>query len=183
MSPTERDYLIQLLHSAGKLSSSDLATLHKMIEQAARDDLYGTARLWKEHATGDVRMPRILLVAEIAQTRFEGQAARERPPVPLFGERDAEVARPSPGRNYTGPMVGTTPDYLVQRVESGDYVLHERQRLAGNMGTGEVAVHYPFAVHGGVGLVQPATHIVQPEINGPSLHAHRRDHAEMEHSL
>ena len=164
MNHTELNQLARRLEEATSLSNGERTALLRDVERAARQDLYGAAQLWRDHvpAAADLRMPTVLMVAEVVQRRFEGRADKDRAPVALYAERDSQVARPETGRDYRGPVVGLTPDYAVQRAENGDYILHERRTLTGavaHLDREDVAIRYPFAVRGGVGLVSR----VEPE--------------------
>lgn len=142
----------------------------------ARTDLYGAARLWEQYIPPGLKaqpgaMPTIVHVARISEHHFEGRARQERHDVAVPTERDCVVGRPMAQETYCGPIVGETPDYVVQRVESGDYILHSKAQLSYTESAGNnVAIRYPFNAMGGIGLVSANTPAYGRET------AHQREH-------
>ncbi len=141
---------------SGPCIADDLARL-------ARSDLYGAYRLWDQFATPELKAqpgatPTILYVARITEQHFEGRSRVERNDVVLHHERDCVVGRPMDQETYRGNIVGETPDYLVQKEERGDFILHSKANLTYSEAAGSnVSIRYPFSAIGGVGLVSANT--------------------------
>jgi len=157
--------LARRLETAHDLSHSDRVRLLKDIERYAKSDLYGASRLCKDHLskTADLRLPTVVMAADRIGKHFEERMRHRRPPVELHSEQDRQIRQPEDGREYRGPIVGTTPKCLIQRdLETGDYIVHARDTLTRSFEiTGNedaLAIKYPFAAIGGVGLVRDAEH-------------------------
>lgn len=138
----------------------DAKRLIDELERYAYQDLYGANRLWKEYASEKLRdqpeaKPLILRVADLSEKHFEGRPTQERNPVQLFDQRDAIVGRPEAGQRYEGKIVGNTPDYAVQQLDNGDFILHRRLSLTLDPSTlgKDVRINYPFSGIKGVGIV------------------------------
>lgn len=150
--------------------SVDAKRLIDELERYAYQDFYGANRLWKEYASEQLRTqpeakPLLLRVADISEKHFEGRATQERNPVQLFDQKDTVVGRPESGHKYEGKIVGNTPDYAVQQLENGDFILHRRRSLTLDPSTlgKDVRIHYPFGGVTGVGSVTIREHEHQTE--------------------
>ena len=157
--------LARRLESAHGLSNSERNVLLRDLERYAKTDLYGAARLTKDHLSksADLRLPTIVVAADRIGKHFEERMRQPRRPVELYGEQDRQIRQPEDGREYKGPVVGTTPNCLIQRdVETGDLIVHARGTLNRSIEiTGKeesLAISYPFKAVGGVGLVRDADH-------------------------
>lgn len=138
----------------------DAQRLIDQLERYAYQDMYGANRLWKDHASEQLRdqpqaKPILLRVADISEKYFEGRPTQERNPIQIIDQPDAVVARPKANHAYEGQIVGNTPDYVVQRLENGDHILHRRLSLTLEPSTlgKEVRINYPFGGVNGVGIV------------------------------
>jgi len=110
-----------------------------------------------------LRLPTIVVAADRIGKHFEERMRQARRPVELYGEQDRQIRQPEDGREYKGPVVGTTPNCLIQRdLETGDLIVHARGTLNRSFEiTGKedsLAISYPFKAVGGVGLVREADH-------------------------
>lgn len=129
------------------------------LTSTARTDMYAALRVWEQYASSELKaqpgaMPTILHVAKLTERHFEGRSQQERNDVIVPNERDTVVCRPMDKESYQGPIVGTTPDYVVQRDERGDFILHRKDSLTGIplSGTADVSIRYPFNALNGIGI-------------------------------
>lgn len=160
------------LEQAGNLSNAERVALLKDIERYAARDLYGAARLCKDHLPKDLdlRLPRIVQAAPQIAKHFEERMHKQRSAVDMPLEQDRQLRQPEAGRSYTGPVVGTTPNCVVQMdKETGDFIVHPRNSLVREFEPSErdndVAIRYPSAAIGGVGLVRS----VEAALEGASM--------------
>lgn len=174
------------LEQAGSLSNADRVALLKDLERYASRDLYGAARLCKDHLAkdADFRLPRIIQAAPQVAKHFEERMHHQRRAVDMALEQDRQLRQPEAGRSYTGPVIGTTPNCVIQMdKESGDFIVHPRNSLIREFEPPEkdtdVAIRYPNAAIGGVGLVRS----VEAAVEGPAVelgmtaaHDHARNH-------
>lgn len=162
--------LARRLENAHQLSNAERTQLLKDLERYARHDLYGAARLCKDHLKehADFRPPTVVMAADRIAKSFEMRIKEHRRPVELYGEQDRQIRQPEDGREYRGPIIGTTPNCVVQRdLDSGDLIVHARGSLARQFeaqdADRDLSIHYPFKAVGGVGLVKEAEHAHQAE--------------------
>lgn len=182
--------LASRLEKAHSLSNAERTALLRDLERYAKTDLYGAARLAKDHLHKDsnLRLPTIVMAADRIGKHFEERIREARRPVELYGEQDRQIRQPEDGREYRGPVVGTTPNCLIQLDrDTGDLIVHARNTLNRSFelsGQEEsLAISYPFKAVGGVGLVRDADHDKQAGMEMQHLHQHHRDHTHgMEHS-
>lgn len=148
------------LEHAHHLTHSQRVTLLRDLERYAARDLYGAARLCKDHLSkdADLRLPRAIQVAPLLAKHFEQRMTEQRRAVDLHYEQDRQLRQPDPKREYVGPVVGTTPNCVIQLDrETGDLIVHPRASLVCAFESAEkdndLAIRYPQAAIGGVGLV------------------------------
>lgn len=184
--------LARRLEGADRLSNAERLALLRDVERYARHDLYGAARLCKDHLNqkADLRLPTAILAAERIGKHFEMRTKEGRRPVELYGEQDRQIRQPEDGREYRGPVIGTTPNCVIQRdLETGDYIVHARASLAREIAPDEadkaVAIHYPFKAVGGVGLVADIekSHGLTHEAQHAHGAQHARTHDKGDHSM
>ncbi|MBB1597470.1 hypothetical protein [Achromobacter sp. UMC46] len=175
--------LARRLETAHGLSNSERTALLRDLERYAKTDLYGAARLTKDHLSksADLRLPTIVVAADRIGKHFEERMRQPRRPVELYGEQDRQIRQPEDGREYKGPVVGTTPNCLIQRdKETGDLIVHARGTLNRSFEiTGKeesLAISYPFKAVGGVGLVRDADHGMAAGIGFERQHAPKHAH-------
>ncbi|WP_081760406.1 hypothetical protein [Bordetella petrii] len=178
------------LENAHRLSNAERTALYRDLERYAKSDLYGAARLAKDHLkdAANLRLPTIVAAADRIAKHFEERIRQARRPVELYGEQDRQIRQPEDGREYHGPVVGTTPNCLIQLDnDTGDLIVHARNalnrsfELTGNEEA--LAISYPFKAVGGVGLVREADHDRNLEMGLEHGHQHARVHSQsMEHS-
>lgn len=179
------------LEQAGSLSNADRVALLKDIERYAARDLYGAARLCKDHLPkdADLRLPRIVQSAPRIAKHFEERMHRQRSAIDMPLEQDRQLRQPEAGRSYTGPVVGTTPNCVVQLDnETGDFIVHPRNSLVREFEPSEkdvdVAIRYPSAAIGGVGLVRSVEAAVQGTAMEMGMSAsHGHEHSTRAHHL
>lgn len=152
--------LIARLEQAHKLTNEQRVALLKDLERYAARDLYGAARLCQDHLSKDanLRLPSAIQAAPALAKHFEMRMDRERRAVDLHYEQDKQLRQPEPHRQYFGPVVGTTPNCVMQLdKETGDLIVHKRANLVCAFETTDrvkdLAIRYPQASIGGVGLV------------------------------
>jgi len=171
--------LASRLENAHLLSNADRTALFRDLERYAKTDLYGAARLAEDHLNkeANLRLPTVVAAADRIGKHFEERIRQARRPVELYGEQDRQIRQPEDGREYRGPVVGTTPNCLIQLdKDSGDLIVHARNtlnrsfELSGNEES--LAISYPFKAVGGVGLVRDADHDKQADMD--LQHAHHR---------
>ena len=155
--------LARQLENADRFSNAERTALLHDIERYARHDLYGAARLCKDHLNpnADLRLPTVVMAANRIGKHFEMRTQEPRRPVELYGERDCHIRQPEDGRNYRGPVIGATPHCVIQRdLDTGDYIVHARASLVHSLEAGDtdknLSINYPFKAVGGVGLVSEA---------------------------
>ncbi|WP_245220169.1 hypothetical protein [Pusillimonas caeni] len=160
MTASKDQELIARLEQAHKLSNEQRVALLKDLERYAARDLYGAARLCKDHLSKDanLRLPSAIQAAPALAKHFEVRMDRERRPVDLHYEQDKQLRQPEPHRQYVGPVVGITPNCVMQLdKETGDFIVHKRASLVCAFEVTDrdkdLAVRYPQASIGGVGLV------------------------------
>lgn len=189
--------LVRRLEGADRLSNAERVALVRDIERYARQDLYGAARLCKDHLNqkADLRLPTAIMAAERIGKHFEMRTKAARGPMELYGEQDRQIRQPEDGRQYRGPLVGTTPNCVIQRdLDTGDYIVHARRSLVREFIPDEadkaVSIHYPFKAVGGVGLVagieaaHGLAHEAQHGLAAQHGHAQGKgDHSKGEHSM
>lgn len=193
MKKEEINALARRLEDVSKMSNAERTALLREVERYAKTDLYGAARLCKDHLQkgADLRLPTAVMAADRIGKHFEERIREARRPVELYGEQDRQIRQPEDGREYKGPIVGTTPNCLIQRdLETGDLIVHARNTLNRSFemnGNEEaLAISYPFKAVGGVGLVREADPDKQTGLAVQHHHAHQqahqRDHNEMGHA-
>lgn len=184
--------LVRRLESADRLSNADRTALLRDIERYARHDLYGAARLCKDHLNknADLRLPTAIMAADRIGRHFEMRTTQARRPVELYGEQDRQIRQPEDGRNYNGPIVGTTPNCVIQRdLDTGDYIVHARASLASQFEPDEsdksMSIRYPFKAVGGVGLVADIEkpHGLVHEAQHAHSAQHGHSHGKGDHSM
>lgn len=160
MQTTKINELVARLEQAHTLTNSQRVELLKDLERYAARDLYGAARLCKDHLRKDseLRLPTALQAAPLLAKHFEMRMDKERRPVDLHYEQDKQLRQPEAGRHYDGPVVGTTPNCVVQLdKETGDLIVHKRSSLVVSFEPGDrdkdLSIRYPSAAIGGIGLV------------------------------
>lgn len=160
MQTTKINELVARLEQAHTLTNSQRVELLKDLERYAARDLYGAARLCKDHLQKDseLRLPTALQAAPLLAKHFEMRMDKERRPVDLHYEQDKQLRQPEAGRHYDGPVVGTTPNCVVQLdKETGDLIVHKRSSLVVSFEPGDrdkdLSIRYPSAAIGGIGLV------------------------------
>lgn len=178
------------LERADRLSSSERTALYHDLTRYAKSDLYGAARLAKEHLHKDTKfmLPTVIVVSDLIGKHFEERIRETRRPVELYGEQDRQIRQPEDGREYRGPVVGITPNCLIQLDrDTGDFIVHARHalnrsfELTGNENA--LVISYPFKAVGGVGLVRDIDHDKQSEMGVQHAHSYTREHnSALEHS-
>ncbi|WP_193383942.1 hypothetical protein [Pusillimonas sp. T7-7] len=160
MQSTKIKELTARLEQAHALTNNQRIELLKDLERYAARDLYGAARLAKDHLNkeAELRLPAALQAAPLLAKHFELRMEKERRPVDLHYEQDKQLRQPEAGRQYVGPVVGTTPNCVLQMdKETGDLIVHPRSSLVcafeGSDKDQDLAIRYPQAAIGGVGLV------------------------------
>ena len=183
------------LEQAGSLSNADRVALLKDIERYASRDLYGAARLCQDHLPkdSDLRLPRIVQAAPRIAKHFEERMHRQRSAIDMQLEQDRQLRQPEAGRSYTGPVIGTTPNCVVQMdKETGDFIVHPRNSLVREFEPSEkdvdVAIRYPNAAIGGVGLVRSVEAAVQGTamelgVSASQRHEHAARTPDLSHSM
>ena len=182
--------LARRLEIAHRLSSSERTALYHDLTRYAKSDLYGAARLAKEHLHKDANfmLPTVIVATDRIGKHFEERIRETRRPVELYGEQDRQIRQPEDGREYRGPVVGTTPNCLIQLDrDTGDFIVHARHALNRsfelNGNENALAISYPFKAVGGVGLVRDTDHDKQSDMGLQHAHHHTREHdSGMEHS-
>ena len=171
--------LARRLENADRLSSTERRALFRDIDLYAKTDLYGAALLCKDHMHKDanMRLPSAVMAADRIGRHFEECTRDPRYSVALQGGRDRQIRQPEDGREYRGPIVGTTPNCLVQRdAETGDLIVHARHalnrsfELTGNEES--LAINYPFRAVGGVGLVRELDQNEHPKMGFDKQNSH-----------
>ena len=171
------------LEIAHRLSNTERTALNQDLTRYANSDLYGAARLAKDHLhkKANFMLPTVIVAADRIGKHFEERIRETRRPVELYGEQDRQIRQPEDGREYRGPVVGTTPNCLVQLDrETGDLIVHARQalnrsfELTGNENA--LAISYPFKAVGSVGLVRDTDPDKQSDMGLQHTHHHTRDH-------
>lgn len=178
------------LEEAHRLSNAERVALIRDIERYAAKDLYGAARLCKDHLhkDADLRLPSIVAAAPVIARHFEERMDRQRRAIDLFHEQDKQIRQPADGRQYVGPIVGVTPNCIIQLDrETGDFIVHSRRSLVCAFEPGDkdktLAIHYPQAAIGGVGLVTRENEFASAPERGWALENHSvRKEVTMEHS-
>lgn len=161
MTKAQLEDLVRRLEGADRLSNAECLKLLGDIERYARRDLYDAARLCKDHLNqkANLRLPTPIMAAGYIEKHFEHSAKQARRALELYGEQDRQIRQPEDGRNYRGPVVGSTPKCVIQRDrDSGDFIVHNRAQLTlAPDDTGKsINIHYPFKALGGIGLVTEA---------------------------
>ena len=127
MTTSKDQELIARLEQAHKLTNEQRVALLKDLERYAARDLYGAARLCQDHLSKDanLRLPSAIQAAPALAKHFEMRMDRERRAVDLHYEQDKQMRQPDPHRQYVGPVVGITPNCVMQRdKETGDLIVH-----------------------------------------------------------
>lgn len=160
MESLKAEELAARLEQAQQLTHAQRNALLRDLERYAARDLYGAARLCKDHLSkeADLRLPSALQVAPLLAKHFEARMNEQRRAIDLHHERDKQLRQPEPGRHYVGPVVGTTPNCVVQMdKDTGDLIVHARRSLVCAFESSErdkdLSIHYPQEAIGGVGLV------------------------------
>ena len=160
MSLQKDQELAARLEQAHTLSNAQRIALLKDLERYAARDLYGASRLCKDHLSkdADLRLPLSIQVAPMLAKHFEMRMETQRRAVDLYFEQDKQMRQPQAGKQYVGPVVGTTPNCVVQLDnETGDLIVHAKTSLVCAFEAAErdkdLAIHYPAVAIGGVGLV------------------------------
>jgi hypothetical protein len=188
MHPQKIQELAARLEQAHDLNQMQRTALLREIERYAAQDLYGAARLCKDHLSkqADVRLPLSVQVAPLLAKHFEMRMNEQRRAVDLYHERDRQLRQPEPNRQYVGPVVGTTPNCVIQLdKDTGDLIVHARTSLVcafePKERDKELTIHYPQVAIGGVGLVTRTNdaHSLSNE------HAHRfaTEHAKPQNAM
>lgn len=153
------------LEQAHLLSNAQRIALYKDLERYAARDLYGASRLCKDHLSkdADLRVPLSIQVAPMLAKHFEMRMEAQRRAVDLYFEQDKQMRQPEAGKQYVGPVVGTTPNCVVQLdKETGDLIVHAKSSLVCAFEAAErdkdLSIHYPNVAIGGVGLVTRVEH-------------------------
>lgn len=171
MQKEEINDLARRLENAHRLSDAERTALYRDLERYAKSDLYGAARLAKDHLHKEANfvLPALVAAAPRIGSHFEERIREARRPIELYGEQDRQIRQPEDGREYRGPRVGTTPNCLIQRdLDTGDFIVHARHALTyacestGNEHS--LTISYPFNAVGGVGLVRDTEHEKQSEM-------------------
>ncbi|WOB74366.1 KfrB domain-containing protein [Achromobacter xylosoxidans] len=173
--------LASRLEGVDRLTNAERTALLRDLERHARIDLYGVARICKDHLKDPaaLRLPTVIMAAERINRHFEARMKEPRGAVELYGEQDRQIRQPEDGRDYRGPIIGTTPNCIIQRdLDTGDYIVHSRGSLARQFDASEidknVAIHYPFKAIGGVGLVKEAERSLESGHENQLSHGHER---------
>jgi hypothetical protein len=181
MNKTQINELASRLEGADRMNNAERTALLRDLERYARNDLYGAARICKDHLKdkSTLRLPTVIVAAERIHRHFEARMKEPRRPVELYGEQDRQIRQPEDGRDYRGPIIGTTPNCVIQRdLDTGDYVVHARGSLARQFDANEidknVDIRYPFKAIGGVGLVKEAESNHQHGRENQLTHGHER---------
>lgn len=160
MTKAQFEDLARRLEGADRLSNAARLALLGDIERYARRDLYHAARLCKDHLNqkANLRLPTAIMAADYIEKHFERSTKQARRPLDLYGEQDRQIRQPEDGRHYRGPVVGSTPQCVIQRdLDTGDYIVHARSRLTHAIAADDadktLNIHYPFKAIGGIGLV------------------------------
>jgi len=181
MNKEQINELARRLENAHRLTPAEQAALYRDLERYAKVDLYGADRLVKDHMRkdADFRLPSIVAAANRIAKHFEERIREARRPIDMYGERDRQIRQPEDGREYRGPVVGTTPNCLIQLDrDTGDFIVHARNSLNRSFElTGQeesLSISYPFKAVGGVGLVRDPAR--DKEMGVGLEHAHSRTH-------
>lgn len=165
MDKTEVNLLARRLETADRLTNAERVALLRDIERYARSDLYGAAKLCKDHLheRADLRLPTVVMAADRIGRHFEMRMNVARRPVELYAEQDRQIRHPEDGYRYDGEVVGTTPNCIIQLDrETGDLIVHNRASLVRAFESTEndkqLSINYPFKAVGGVGLVTEVVH-------------------------
>lgn len=182
----KKEQIIELasrLETANRMSNAERVALLRDLERYAKADLFGASRLVKDHMHKDanLRMPAVILAADRIGKHFEERTREMRRPVELYGEQDRQIRQPEDGREYRGPVVGTTPKCLIQfDKDTGDLIVHARSALNHSFEISgkedALSISYPFKAVGGVGLVRDVDHERQAELGMQHAHQHGREH-------
>lgn len=163
MHPQKIQELAARLEQAHALNQMQRTALLREIERYAAQDLYGAARLCKDHLNdkADLRLPLSVQVAPLLAKHFEMRMQEQRRAIDLYQEHDRQLRQPEPNRQYVGPVVGTTPNCVIQLdKDTGDLIVHARSSLVcafePKERDKELTIHYPQVAIGGVGLVTRA---------------------------
>lgn len=148
------------LEEAHRFNNSERLALIRDIERYAARDLYGAARLCKDHLSKDanLRLPTVVQAAPLIGRHFEERMGQQRRAVDLHYEQDKQLRQPEPQREYVGPVVGITPKCIIQRdIATGDLIVHPRDSLVcafeAKDKDNDLSIRYPQSAIGGVGLV------------------------------
>lgn len=160
MQTKKEQELAARLEQAHLLTNAQRNALYKDLERYAARDLYGANRLCNDHLSkqADMRLPLSIQVAPVLAKHFEMRMQAQRRPIDLYSEQDRQMRQPEAGKEYVGPVVGTTPNCVVQLdKETGDLIVHAKTSLVCAFEAKErdkdLAIHYPNVAIGGVGLV------------------------------
>ncbi|OZI26040.1 hypothetical protein CAL26_01415 [Bordetella genomosp. 9] len=190
MDKNQVNALARRLETADRLTNAERVEILRDIERYARHDLYGAAKLCKDHLheRADLRLPTVVLAAERIGRHFEMRTNQTRRPVELYAEQDRQIRQPEDGYQYDGQVVGTTPNCVIQLDrETGDLIVHSRASLVCAFESTEndkqLSINYPFKAVGGVGLVTEVVrgHEKAHEHQLARGHHHAAEHA-MEHN-
>ncbi|WP_427183770.1 hypothetical protein ACL598_19095 [Bordetella bronchialis] len=190
MDKNQVNALARGLETADRLTNAERVAILRDIERYARHDLYGAAKLCKDHLNerADLRLPTAVIAAERIGRHFEMRTNEARRPVELYGEQDKQIRQPDDGRHYEGPIVGTTPNCVIQLDrDTGDLIVHNRASLVRAFESTEIdrslTINYPFKAVGGVGLVTESGHSHEKAHDHQLArgHHHAAEHA-MEHN-
>lgn len=188
MKQAEIKELAARLEQAHTLSNSQVIQLRKDLERFAARDLYGAAHLCRDHLNkaADLRLPAVIQAAPLLAKHFEARMHEQRRAIDLHHEQDKQLRQPEPHREYVGPIVGTTPQCVIQMdKETGDLIVHPRGNLVVAFEPADkdnnLSIQYPQAAIGGVGLVTRVPEH-QPLQAGYSM-ALENSHSKQEHSM
>lgn len=144
------------------------SSLYQRLQAHAKIDLQEVATMWKAYAPLSVQaqpagVPEVVRLANVVSRHFTPHTGYAE--VNLVSERDVMVRSPVTGQSYKGPILGVSSAHVLQRdVDSGDVIVHARQKLVGDLGrlTHEPNAHIRYP-HGAIGLASSAQEAgVQP---------------------
>lgn len=176
------------LEQAHQLSNAQRVALLRDLERYASRDLYGVSRLCKDHLSkeADLRLPLAIQVAPMLAKHFEMRMETQRRAIDIHFEQDRQLRQPEAGKQYVGPVVGTTPNCVVQLdKETGDLIVHAKNSLVCAFEAPErdkdLTIYYPNVAIGGVGLVSRVDEGKQ--LDAGMDFAHAAQAAKTEHSM
>ncbi len=99
MQKAQINELARRLEEVGRMDNAQRTALLRDIERYAKNDLYGAARLCKDHLHKDanLRLPTAVMAADRIGKHFEERIREARRPVELYGEQDRQIRQPKTG--------------------------------------------------------------------------------------